>query len=135
MKQKNKIKCPCGSDDYNKCCGVFHKGKNATNALELMKSRYSAYALCNIDYIIKTTHPKNIDFTTNIQEWKKDIEDFCKYTDFQALEILEFTDGLNEAHVTFKAKLSSLGDDASFIEESKFLKEKGQWLYHSAKIS
>ena len=55
--------CPCGSGKkYKKCCQIYHKGKIAKSALELMKSRYSAFAVGDIDYIIKTsTFQKDFD--------------------------------------------------------------------------
>ena len=95
-----------------------------------MKSRYSAYAVGNSSYIVKTTHPNNPDFTDNIKAWKESIESFCQATEFLGLEILEFVDGQEEAFVTFKAKLSS-GD---MIERSRFLKEGGEWLYESGEF-
>ena len=57
--------CPCGSlKKYKKCCKLFHDDiKKPSNALELMKSRFSAFAFCKSDYIIKTTHKKNCDFS------------------------------------------------------------------------
>ena len=136
MKFSVNDKCPCGSNiKYKKCCQLFHKGKIPFNALELMKSRYSAYATNNANYIMKTTHNENIDFTKDTHEWKKSIEEFCKNTDFLSLEILDFKDGENEAFVTFKANLTIDGKDNSFVEESRFFKVDGMWLYHSAKIS
>jgi SEC-C motif-containing protein len=100
-----------------------------------MKSRYSAYAYNEANYIIKTTHGDNIEYTNDIKKWKADIEAFCKYTDFIGLNILSFEDGENEAFVKFKAHLKIDGEDESFTEESRFLKENNHWLYHSAKIS
>jgi len=48
--------CPCGSKiKYKKCCGKYHKGLVAKTALELMKSRYTAFAIGEINYIIKTS--------------------------------------------------------------------------------
>ena len=123
--------CPCGSKNkYKKCCQAYHKGAKAKTALLLMKSRYSAYAVGNSSYIVKTTHPNNPDFTDNIKAWKESIESFCEATDFLGLEILEFVDGEKEAFVTFKAKLSS-GD---MVERSRFLKEGGEWLYESGEF-
>ena len=123
--------CPCGSKKkYKKCCQSYHKGAKAKTALLLMKSRYSAYAVGNSSYIIKTTHTNNSDFTDNIKAWKESIESFCQVTEFLGLEILEFVDGTKEAFVTFKAKLSS-GD---MIERSRFLKEGGEWLYESGEF-
>ncbi len=38
--------CPCGSASYDACCGRLHRGEEqAATAEELMRSRYSAYAL------------------------------------------------------------------------------------------
>ena len=127
--------CPCGSGlKYKKCCQFFHNGKLPKTALELMKSRYSAYAVANPTYIIKTTHRENQDFTSDISSWKKDILEFSKNTDFQELEIIEFIDGTSEAFVTFKATIFSEGRDVSFIEKSKFFKVDGMWLYHSGEF-
>ena len=118
--------CPCGSKKkYKKCCQPYHKGAKAKTALLLMKSRYSAYAVGESNYIVKTTHPNNPDFTDNIKAWRESIKSFSEVTDFLGLEILEFVDGENEAFVTFKALLSS----GEMVERSRFLKEGGEWLY------
>jgi len=123
--------CPCGSKiKYKKCCGVYHKGALPKTALLLMKSRYSAYAVGNSSYIIKTTHPDNNDYSEDVKAWKESIYLFCEHTEFLGLKIEEFTEGENEAFVTFKAKLNS-GD---LVEKSLFYKENGRWLYVSGEI-
>lgn len=123
--------CPCGSlKKYKKCCKIFHDNiKNPSNALELMKSRFSAFAFCKSDYIIKTTHQKNCDFSLDTLSWRDDIEQFCKNTIFEKLEILDFIDSDFESFVTFKATLSQNKKDVSFIEKSRFLRENNIWLY------
>ena len=136
MKISVNEKCPCGSGfKYKKCCLLLHKGKKASNALELMKSRYAAYVACEIEYIIKTTDKNNIDYKEDTKLWREEINSFCKNTEFVSLDIINFIDADKEATVTFKANLKIAGDDASFIEESKFNKIDGMWFYHSAKIS
>ena len=99
-----------------------------------MKSRYSAFAVYNADYIIATTHKKNPDYTTNIQSWSQDIISFSKNTKFDKLEILDFIDAEFESFVTFKATLFQEDRDVSFIEKSRFLKEENKWLYVSGKF-
>ena len=94
-----------------------------------MKSRYSAYAVSNSNYIINTTHQNNPDYTTNTTSWSEDIELFCKHTKFEKLEILDFIDDENESFVTFKATLIQDKKDVSFIEKSRFLKVDGKWFY------
>ncbi|MGJ0339611.1 YchJ family protein [Aliarcobacter cryaerophilus] len=123
--------CPCGSlKKYKKCCRIFHDDiKKPSNGLELMKSRFSAFAFCKSDYIIKTTHQKNCDFSLNTSSWIAHIEKFCKNTIFEKLEILDFIDSEIESFVTFKATLFQNKKDISFIEKSRFLKESNIWLY------
>lgn len=123
-------KCPCGSNSkYKLCCKPFHAGKIAPNALVLMKSRYCAYALNEYKYIIKTTHKDNIEFTEDKKTWEMSIQSFTKQTQFENLTIVDFTDDELEAFVTFRATLSSHGEDTSFTEKSRFIKENGRWYY------
>jgi len=95
-----------------------------------MRSRYSAYALGNADYIIRTTHPENPHYSTDFTTWKKNILHFSHTTQFTDLAINEFIDGDTDAFVTFTAYLSQGGKDVSFTEKSRFLKVDGKWLYH-----
>lgn len=123
--------CPCGSEKkYKKCCRVFHDKKAlASLASELMRSRYSAFATKNADYIIETTHKDNPDFTVDINSWRADVLAFCEYTVFEKLDVLEFIEGEFESFVTFKATLKQDKKDVSFTEKSRFLKENGKWFY------
>ena len=48
--------CPCGKGSYAECCESLHLGTaKALTAEQLMRSRYSAFALQQIDYIVQTT--------------------------------------------------------------------------------
>src|SRR5450432_432931 len=50
--------CPCGlGDDYDSCCGRFHAGAPAPTAEALMRSRYSAFAVGDAGYLLRTWHP------------------------------------------------------------------------------
>ena len=54
--------CPCHTDlPYADCCGPWHKGEDqgsfAPTPEALMRSRYSAYVLGLIDYLLATWHP------------------------------------------------------------------------------
>lgn len=128
MKISPNAPCPCHSGEkYKKCCQPYHRGILPSNALKLMRSRYSAYALNLSDYIIQTTHPNNPDYTDKIDEWERSIQGFIQNTRFLGLKINEFIDGETVAYVTFEACL----DSGLFKEKSRFLKEKGRWLYES----
>jgi len=89
-----------------------------------MRSRYSAYALSNSAYIIKTTHSLNSDYTTDIASWSSSIEEFSS-SSFESLEILEWVDGEVEAFVSFRATISG----EIMEERSRFLRVHGRWLY------
>lgn len=126
--------CPCHSGmSYETCCQSFHQGvTKPADALLLMRSRYSAYALSLVDYIIATTHPEHPAFRRSRAEWKKEILAFSKQTQFQGLDILDFTPEQEIAHVTFKADLTQDGKDVSFTERSLFRKRNDHWFYVAA---
>jgi SEC-C motif-containing protein len=127
--------CPCGSGNaYAGCCQPFHQGKRPDNALKLMRSRYSAYALCLPAYIILTTHPANPQFCRDMTQWSKKISEFCSSAEFKKLEILDFQEKVPFATVTFIAHLSQGEKDTSFIERSYFEKSKSIWLYRNGQL-
>lgn len=128
--------CPCGSGKkYKKCCRVFHNGQNPKTALELMKSRYSAYAYHNTSYIMETTHTSNSEYNPDKITWEQSIKAFMEDTAFNSLEILEFIDTNEESFVTFKANIFIKGKDASFTEKSRFVKQNDKWFYISGEFS
>lgn len=127
--------CPCSSKNlYHKCCKPYHDGLPAENALKLMRSRFAAYALDLPDYIIQTTHRENSAFTDKVAQWKEDIRKFSENTNFDRLEVLDFTDGDDNATVKFRAHLRQVEHDASFTEKSAFKKVDGNWKYHSGEF-
>jgi len=126
------IDCPCCSGkSYAQCCAPLHEGGYADSCLSLMRSRYSAYALGKVAYIIRTTHPANPNYTKNHKKWTKDLLHFCQTTTFEKLEILESTPNT----VTFVAHLRQNGEIHLMQEKSYFLKEGAQWLYLSGQLT
>jgi len=124
------MKCSCHSQkQYTDCCKPYHQGEKPPNAQALMRSRYSAYALKNVAYIIRTTHPNNSDASTPQEQRAMQIKEFCEQTLFVGLEINDFTENAPFATVTFTASLMQNGQDASYTEKSEFEKIEGQWLY------
>lgn len=119
--------CPCCSGKpYRDCCSLYHQGKEPETAQALMRSRYSAYALNNVDYIIRTTYPTGY---RNIDAWKEEILNFSFNTDFEKLEIIDAKEQSDRATVVFIAHLKQKGEDITFTERSFFAKVKGCWLY------
>lgn len=128
--------CPCQNDHlYKVCCYPFHIGeRQPQNPLELMKSRYSAYAMKLSDYIMDTTHPKNPQYETDRAHWKAQIDQFCYQTIFLNLEILSYSHNHYEGYVTFRASLEQKGQDVSFEEKSHFVYENSQWMYLNGQV-
>ncbi len=90
-----------------------------------MRSRYAAYALGKIGYILKTEQLSSPE-----PDRRKTIKQFCQNTDFIGLQILaEGTLAADRATVTFRAVLAQQGRDASFKECSLFARRDGRWLY------
>lgn len=129
--------CPCGSgESYEHCCRRFHRGEDQPkDALQLMRSRYSAYVLDLPEYLIKTTHPASPYYMENKFAWKRSKSQFSKESTFKRLEILDFQENGPLATVTFVAFVSKGDVDATFTEISYFEKFKGQWMYLRGQIT
>jgi SEC-C motif-containing protein len=96
----------------------------------LMRSRYSAYAVGDVDYIIATTDPEGPQFEGDRAAWVRSIAAFCEATRFEQLEIRAASPVTDEhARVEFFARLSRGGEDVSFVERSAFVRRDGRWLY------
>lgn len=127
--------CPCHSEKtYEDCCKQCHEKTLLPEPTALMRSRYSAYALDLVDYIIETTDPLGPLYQQDQTTWKQEIKIFCEQTMFFTLEIKDSILLKNKAYVTFSAGITQQGLDSSYTERSCFKKRNGIWLYHSGKI-
>ncbi|EIA07343.1 YchJ family protein [Flavobacterium frigoris] len=117
------LACHCGSQtNFKDCCKQYIDGtQNAATAVVLMRSRYSAYATHNADYLVQTTH-----VSTRKEHNKKDILDWSQSNQWIKLEVLQATDNT----VEFKAfYLDHLMQMQIHHEHSTFKKESGKWFY------
>ena len=120
--------CPCASGQlYKACCQPLHKGAAPPTPERLMRSRYSAYKLGLTDYIMSTTHPDGPHYQANRAQWKREIEAFCRTTQFVHLDVLSAVGD----SVLFRATLFAGTRDVSFTEISLFRQHNGRWKYHS----
>jgi SEC-C motif domain protein len=104
--------CPCGSAAYDECCGPLHRGeKQAGSPEELMRSRYSAYALGDHDYVWRTWHPR-----TRPEQVAPDPS--IIWTGLEILEVGEHT-------VEFQAHHAA----GRLHERSRFEHRAGRWFY------
>jgi SEC-C motif domain protein len=97
-----------------------------------MRSRYAAYALGLVEYIIDTTDPDGPQARADRRAWAVDVQGFIDDTTFVGLEVLGSGSDGDDGWVRFKALLKQGGRDASFTERSAFARRGGRWLYVSA---
>ena len=122
-------RCRCQSGKtYRRCCQRWHEGTPAPTPEALMRSRYAAYALRLVDYIIATTDPDGPEAKSDTTAWRTEIEAFCRRTRFEGLKI----EATGDDWVQFYAQLRSQDRDTSFRERSRFTQSDGRWRYHSA---
>lgn len=116
--------CPCGLPaSYADCCGALHRGTvRATGPEQLMRSRFSAFAVRDEAYLLRswhsTTRPPRIDFDPELR-WVR-------------LEIIAGTGGSafhNEGTVEFRAHCVERGRASELHEKSRFVREGGTWVY------
>ena len=121
--------CPCTSKKtYDRCCGPFHAGTAAPETAEqLMRSRFSAYALGKVDYLIGTRpEAKRAD------ESREELATYCKAVNCVGLKIVAKDKGGKDDDagvVTFHASLQTNGRRSLHIETSTFVRENGRWVY------
>jgi SEC-C motif-containing protein len=127
--------CPCSSGlRYRECCQPFHRGEaEAPTPTALMRSRYSAFALKEVDYLWRTLHPLHPDRARPEEEVKRELRKSASSFKYTGLRILdaEGPDASGEARVLFHARLFEKGRDCSFLEASRFRQEGGGWRYLS----
>ena len=117
------IECYCGSSkQLQDCCEPIIKGlQKATTAEALMRSRYSAYAIHEADYLVATTH-----ISQRKHHIKADILDWATTNKWLRLEIINST----ENTVEFKAYFSdNTLQNHIHHELSTFIFENGSWFY------
>lgn len=120
--------CPCCSNQaYKQCCEPFHRQLAVPKTAEqLMRSRYAAYVLKNIDYIVETTVPAQqpkLDREA-IQRWGEQ----AQWLGLQVLKHKPIT-GVPQAKVEFEAHYQENGERKTHHEISTFLKIQGRWYF------
>jgi len=123
--------CPCGSGStFCECCGLLlDDKKNAETAMQLMQSRYTAFTLANVDYLLRSHSAK----TRPVKD-RKEIERWAKSVVWMGLSILRTENGeANDetGYVEFKATFLENGQPGQIHENSFFHRENGKWVYVS----
>ena len=126
--------CPCQSGkEYDACCGPIIRGDRAAPTAEaLMRSRYSAFAKDEIDYLEKSLHPdQRADYDpASTRHW-------AEHSEWLKLEIVEVSGGGendDEGTVEFIATYRQKGNTLAHHEIGRFNRIKGVWYYTDGKI-
>jgi len=117
--------CPCGNAAaYEACCGRWHHGERylqAPDAEALMRSRYSAFVLDELDYLLKTWHastrPESLEGNTPGTKWLG--------LQIRGHRLQDAT----HATVEFVARFRHRGQATRMHEISRFVHEGGRWFY------
>lgn len=126
-------KCPCGSKkSYAECCEPLIKNDQpATSPEAMMRSRYTAYTLTEMDHLLRSTHP---DQREGYDE--KSARDWSERAEWQGLEIVETKDGMepDEGTVEFIARYRDKGIDKEHHEVALFKQLDGEWYFYDCRI-
>ncbi|WP_148255924.1 YchJ family protein [Pusillimonas sp. T7-7] len=125
IKSSTLTPCPCGNNaSYQACCGRWHHGElrlKAPDAATLMRSRYTAFVLDELDYLLETWHastrPASLEGNAPGVKWL-------------GLQLRSHVQqDADHATVEFVARSRHQGRAARLHEISRFVCENGQWFY------
>ncbi len=116
--------CPCGSDEpFGRCCLPLHLGeRQAETAEQLMRARYSAYAVDNLDYVWQTWHPR-----TRPEELTA--EAGSTWTGLEIVDTVEGLRGDESGEVEFRAHYVQNKRSGTLHERSRFAVRARRWFY------
>ncbi|MET0703862.1 MAG: YchJ family metal-binding protein [Mycobacterium sp.] len=119
--------CPCGSGaDYLACCGPLHHGeRQARTAEELMRSRYSAFARADADYLFRTWHPRT-------RPTEVAVDPGTTWTGLEITDVVAGGADDDRGVVEFTAHFDSAGRADEMHERSRFARRAGRWFYLDA---
>ncbi len=117
--------CPCGGGRYADCCAAYLRRETwPATAEALMRSRYTAFALADAEYLLRTWHPRTRPETLDLDE-----------REWSGLTITEQVDGGPDdlmGIVGFVAEWHAAGRRGSLAERSAFVRRGGRWVYLAA---
>jgi SEC-C motif-containing protein len=101
-----------------------------------MRSRFSAFALKDAEYLWKTLHPGHADRARPKEEVIRSIKRSAAGLKYMRLSVLD-NDGPDEegtARVLFVAEVFEKGRDLTFMELSRFQRDEEGWRYLDGKL-
>ena len=113
--------CPCTSGlPYRECCAPYHRGDEPPDCETLMRTRFSAFALHDDDYLWRTLHPDHADRSRPRDLYRRAIRG--SVVRYMGLAILDHgpPDEAGIGQVLFLARVFERGKELSFVELSDF---------------
>ena len=98
-----------------------------------MRSRYSAFAVGETEYLARTLDPEHPDWAHPAAALIAALREVCRTSRFMGLRVLETRESGDTAIVRFSARVFSGGKDNSFEETSEFRRVNGAWRYSGAR--
>ncbi len=126
--------CPCGSGrGYDECCGPAIAGQKPPETAEaLLRSRYTAYTRGEVDYILRTHHPR-----TREEVSPEGVRAWATGSQWLGLEILGTAGGGPSdawGTVRFRVRYRQRGITFEHLEIARFEREEegGEWRFCAA---
>jgi SEC-C motif-containing protein len=95
-----------------------------------MRSRYTAYALGQVDHVIATTDPEGPAHPPDVVAWRAELAEYVAQVRFVGLRVLGAdVDGPDTGWVHFRAELDQGGQRLVQEERSHFTRREGRWHY------
>jgi SEC-C motif-containing protein len=114
----------CSNRLFSDCCEPIIKNISALDPEQLMRSRFSAYAVKNYAYVLATYAPeqrRNLDLST--------LRESAKNTRWLKLDVLGYSEKDAVGLVEFIATYALDADYFCIHELSSFIKQDAHWYY------
>ncbi|MBR4654464.1 MAG: YchJ family protein [Kiritimatiellae bacterium] len=126
--------CPCRSGkSYGECCGPVISGeRKAATAVELMRARYSAYAVGDAKFLYESSGPE-----VRAEFDEKSTLEWSKGATWEGIDVLYAEKGGaedDEGFVSFVAHYTAKGNACEHREQSYFKRIDGDWRFIDGKI-
>lgn len=108
---------------------MIRRERSAATAEELMRSRYTAFVVNDVDWIMDSHHPDTVDEVD-----RDEVTQWASGSEWLGLRIRDTDAGLeddDEGFVAFRARYKVQGQQVDHVERARFARDGGEWRFHS----
>ena len=118
------VSCPCGSgESFGRCCLAVHRGERAADTAEqLMRARYSAYTVGDLDYVWRSWHPRTRPAALTADTG-------LSWTGLEIVGTVGGGPADQTGEVEFRAHFRQSAHSGTLHERSRFAVRAGRWFY------